>query len=445
MQIILLSGGSGTRLWPLSNDARSKQFLRFLPPVDDNGPESMIQRVVRQIRKADLNAPVTVATSLSQHDSVVSQLGKDIRIVTEPTRRNTFPAICLACEYLAMECGCPDDEVIVIMPCDPFTEEGYFNAIRDMAAAASANIADLMVMGITPTYPSGKYGYIVPGENNDGVFSVKHFIEKPDIETAQALIDEGAKWNAGVFAFKLGYVRKLAQKYVKADTFPDFRQKYDQLPKISFDYEVAEKAESIGMIAFSGEWKDLGTWNTLTDELKIQAYGNVTLDGTGKNTHVFNELGVPMVCIGTENLVVAASPDGILITEKSKSENIKQYAELLKTRPMYEDRRWGTYRVIDHTESPDGFCSLTKHLTLNPGCSLSYQRHSCRNEVWTFIQGEGTFVLDGERKEVKQGDTVIIPVGHKHTLKAHNSLSFIEVQIGSNLVEEDIERFDFEW
>ncbi|MDE6805414.1 MAG: mannose-1-phosphate guanylyltransferase, partial [Muribaculaceae bacterium] len=124
-----------------------------LPPVDDNGPESMIQRVVRQIRKADLNAPVTVATSLSQHDSVVSQLGKDIRIVTEPTRRNTFPAICLACEYLAMECGCPDDEVIVIMPCDPFTEEGYFNAIRDMAAAASANIADLMVMGITPTYP----------------------------------------------------------------------------------------------------------------------------------------------------------------------------------------------------------------------------------------------------------------------------------------------------
>ncbi len=445
MQIILLSGGSGTRLWPLSNDARSKQFLRLLPASEGEQPESMIQRVVRQLKSSGMKAEVTVATSLSQQDSVTTQLGKEVRIVTEPSRRNTFPAICLACEYLAREKGCPEDEIVVVMPCDPFTEDGYFDAIRKMADAVGRNAAKLMVMGITPTYPSQKYGYVVPAGEEAGIIRIKRFTEKPDVETAERLIEEGAKWNGGVFAFRLGYMTGISEKYVKGESFEKIRENYEEFPKISFDYEVAEKEENIGMIPFTGKWKDLGTWNTLTDELEIEAYGDVTLDGTGENTHVFNELGIPMMCIGTQNLVIAASPDGILITEKSKSENIKKYAEVLKTRPMYEERRWGTYRVIDHTESPDGFCSLTKHLTLNPGCALSYQRHSCRSEIWTFIEGEGIFVLDGERRKVTQGDTVIIPMGAKHTLKAISRLSFIEVQTGSNLIEEDIERFEFEW
>ena len=445
MHIILLSGGSGTRLWPLSNDARSKQFLRLLPGVDSLQPESMIQRVVRQLKESGLDADMTVATSLSQQDSVISQLGRDVNIVTEPTRRNTFPAICLACEYLSKEKGFGPDETVVVMPCDPFTEPGYFEAIKEMAAAVERSAAELMVMGITPTYPSGKYGYVVPDGEEDGVIRVKRFTEKPDVSTAEKLIDEGAKWNGGVFAFRLGYMTDISERFVNAASFADIRNRYEDFPKISFDYEVAEKAESIGMIPFTGEWKDLGTWNTLTDELKIQAYGDVTLDGTGKNTHVFNELGIPMMCIGTENLVVAASPDGILITEKCKSENIKQYAEILKTRPMFEERRWGFYRVIDHTESPDGFCSLTKRLTINPGCAISYQRHFCRNEVWTFVEGEGIFVLDGKRRPVKEGDTVVIPLGSKHSLKAISSLTFIEVQTGSNLIEEDIERFDYDW
>lgn len=314
-----------------------------------------------------------------------------------------------------------------------------------MADAVGRNVFDLMVMGITPTYPSEKYGYVVPDGETDGIIRVKRFTEKPDVATAELLISEGAKWNGGVFAFKLGYLTEISQKYVAEDTFSRIRERYEDFPKISFDYEVAEKAPSIGMIPFSGKWKDLGTWNTLTDELEIRSYGDVTLDGTGSNTHVFNELGIPMMCIGTTDLVVAASPDGILITEKSKSENIKKYAESLKTRPMFEERRWGVYRVIDHTETSDGFCSLTKHLTINPGCALSYQKHNCRNEIWTFIEGEGIFVLDDERRHVKQGDTVIIPMGCKHTLKALSRLSFIEVQTGSNLVEEDIERFEYNW
>lgn len=444
MQIVLLSGGSGTRLWPLSNDARSKQFLRLLP-APDGSRESMVQRVVRQLREADIHADLTVATSQSQLDSVISQLGDKVSVVTEPSRRDTFPAICLAVEYLSKEKKCDSDEVVVVMPCDPYTEQGYFKAIAAMADAVERDAAKLMVMGITPTYPSAKYGYVVPEGEHDGVLSVKRFTEKPDVATAEKLIAEGALWNGGVFAFRLGYLEAIARRYVDYPSFGEIRAHYADFPKISFDYEVAEKADSIGMVPFTGQWKDLGTWNTLTDELETLHYGNVADDGTGNNTHVFNELDIPMMCIGTEGLVIAASPDGILIAEKSKSENIKEYASRLKQRPMYEERRWGIYRVIDHTESPDGFCSLTKRLSLEPGKSISYQRHTYRDEVWTFVEGTGWFVLDGERRKISAGDTVVIPKGHMHALLAETPLTFIEVQTGTNLVEEDIERFPYDW
>ncbi len=447
MQIILLSGGSGTRLWPLSNDARSKQFLRLLPIEGSDKRESMIQRVVRQMKEADLKASLTVATSASQKDSVISQIGDGADIVTEPCRRDTFPAICLACEYLAKEKHCHDDEVVVVMPCDPYTEIGYFKAIAKMADGIQQGLADMMVMGIKPTYPSSKYGYVVPDSiiGGDGCWQVKRFTEKPDVSTAEKLIEEGAMWNGGVFAFHLKYLTDIVSKYMAFDTFREYVKHYTDFPKISFDYEVAEKAKSIGMVLYDGKWKDLGTWNTLTDELNDTEYGNVMTDGSGNNTHLFNELGIPMLCIGTKDLVVAASPDGIIISEKKKSEIVKEYAAKLKHRPMFEERRWGTYTVLDSVEFPDGFCALTKRLTLNPGCSISYQRHKFRNEVWTFIDGEGEIVLDGVRKKVKRGDTIVISKGQLHALKATTELSFIEVQNGSNLVEEDIERFGFEW
>lgn len=444
MQIVLLSGGSGTRLWPLSNDARSKQFLKLLP-APNGSRESMVQRVVRQMCEADLNADLTVATSQSQYDSVIAQLGNGVNVVTEPCRRDTFPAICLACEYLAKEKGCTEDEVVVVMPCDPYTEAGYFRAIAEMAKAVERNAAELMVMGIAPTYPSAKYGYVVPDGEVDGVMRVSRFTEKPDVGTAEFLISQGAFWNGGVFAFRLGHLLKISEKYVDYPSFSEVKDHYADFPKISFDYEVAEKCQSIGMIPYAGSWKDLGTWNTLTDELATKTYGNVTVDGSGTNTHVFNELDLPLMCIGTNDLVIAASPDGILISEKSKTENIKEYAAKLKSRPMFEERRWGVYRVIDHTESSDGYCSLTKRLTLNPGASISYQRHKHRTEVWTFIDGEGEIVLGTDRKHIGRGDTVIIPAMTMHTLRATTSLTFIEVQTGSQLVEEDIERFDFDW
>ena len=406
----------------------------------------MVQRVLRQIHESRLDAEVTIATSVTQLDAIISQLCDSVDTVSEPTRRDTFPAICLASEYLAKEKGCSPDEVVVVMPCDPYTDAGYFDIISKMGQCVERDVADLVLMGIIPTYPSSKYGDVVTDKELDGIAkSVKHFTEKPNVEVAKKLINEGALWNGGVFAFRLGYITKIAEKYVNYPTFTEIRDHYSDFPKISFDYEVAEKAQSVALVPFSGQWKDLGTWNTLTDELPDATYGNVTVDNTVENTHVVNELDIPVMCIGAKNLIVAASPDGILVSEKSRSEDIKSYADKLKHRPMFEERRWGIYKVVDFVEYPDGYSTMTKHLTLNPGCSISYQEHSCRDEVWTFINGKGQIVLDGKIMNISRGDTVLIPKGMKHALRAITSLSLIEIQSGMNLVETDIKRYSLSW
>jgi len=446
MQIILLSGGSGKRLWPLSNNTRSKQFLKLLT-APDGSKESMVQRVVRQLRESGIRDSITVATSQSQHDVIINQLGEDIPVVTEPERRDTFPAIALACSYLAYGQKCDTDEVVVVMPCDPYTEAGYFGTIRKMADAVDNGAAELVLMGIKPTYPSAKYGYVVPDTDvqDKDIFRVSRFTEKPDAATAQKFIAEGAFWNGGVFAFRLGYMMDIVARYMDADTFAEIRSCYGEFPKISFDYEVAEKARSVAVVPFAGEWKDLGTWNTLTDELSEHTIGNVVMDNESENTHVINELELPIMCIGARNLVISASNDGILVSDKSKSENIKTYADRLQHRPMFEERRWGEYKVMDSVEFPDGFKSLTKQLKIKAGKGISYQVHRHRDEVWTFVDGKGELVLDGVRSVVGRGDTVTIKKGVRHAVRAVSDLTFIEVQSGDLLVEEDIERFDWCW
>jgi mannose-1-phosphate guanylyltransferase len=443
MKIILLSGGSGKRLWPLSNEARSKQFLRILE-CPDGGRESMVQRVVRQIKTSKLTDDIIFATSVSQKDIITNQLGDDITIVTEPCRRDTFPAIALATSFLSKEMECNRNEVIVVMPCDSYTEARYFDSIRKMAKSVEDGIADLVLMGIKPTYPSSKYGYIVPEQSTNNIFKVNRFTEKPDALTAEKLIAQNAFWNGGVFAFKLGYITDIVDRYIQASSFTEIRNRYIEFPKISFDYEVVEKAQSIAVVAYDGEWKDLGTWNTLTDELLDPAIGNVIMDAS-ENTHVINELELPIMCIGAKNMVVAASCDGILISEKAKSETIKSFADKLTRRPMYEERRWGEYKVIDTIEFADGHKALTKQLIIKSGKNISYQVHNHRDEVWTFIDGKGLLVLDGKVQNVSRGDVINIKKGTKHAVKAIEDLRIIEVQSGDNLIEEDIIRFDWSW
>ncbi len=441
MQLVLLSGGSGKRLWPLSNNARSKQFLPLLEK-EDGTMESMVQRVVRQAVEARLTTEITLATNASQLDIITNQLGESVSVVTEPERRDTFPAIALAASYLSLEKKCSDDEVVVIMPCDPYTELGYFQTIGKMVECVEQNVADLVLMGITPTYPSEKYGYVVPASSSTTTEyqMVSRFTEKPTVPVAEELLKQNAYWNGGVFAFRLGYMMNIVRKYIQSESFKDTRSRYSEFPKISFDYEVAEKAESVAVVPFSGEWKDLGTWNTLTDELKQHVIGNAVMGTHCENTHVINELQHPIFVDGLKDIVVAACPDGILVCSKEHSEEIKKSVENLSSRPMYEERRWGTYRVLDDSYYADGRHALTKSITLKEGKNISYQIHHHRSETWTFVEGEGIFVLDGQEQRVKAGDTVVIPVEHWHAIKALTELTFIEVQSGNPLVEEDIER-----
>jgi mannose-1-phosphate guanylyltransferase len=277
------------------------------------------------------------------------------------------------------------------------------------------------------------------------ILRVKRFTEKPDVQRAEALLGEGALWNGGVFAFRLGYMVNVLEKYITASSFEELHSRYGELPKISFDYEVAEKAESVAVLPFNGKWKDLGTWNSLTEELSSKAIGNVALGEQTENTHVINELGMPVFCNGVKDIVVASSPDGILVCGKEYSENIKNYVDNLSPRPMYEERRWGSYRVLDSTTYSDGYMSLTKVIQIKSGRYISYQIHNNREEVWTVVDGEGVVVLDGERRNVSRGDVVVVKQGQKHAIKATTDLQIVEVQMGSSLVEEDIERFEWEW
>ena len=432
MQIILLSGGSGRRLWPLSNDVRSKQFIRIFR--NENGEyESMVQRMYRQIRKVDPDAVVTVATAKSQVSAIRNQLGDRVGISVEPCRRDTFPAIALASAYLRDVQGVPEEEPVVVCPVDPYVEDDYFAALKDLGAQAARGEANLVLMGIAPTYPSAKYGYIIPSDQ--GMLSdVQAFREKPDEDTARRYIAKGALWNGGVFAYKLGYVLRKVHERIEFTDYNDLLTKYDTLEKISFDYAVVEKESRIQVLRYAGQWKDLGTWNTLTEAMEEPTIGDVILSDTCENVHVINDLDIPVVCTGLKDVVVAAAPDGILVSDKGQSSYIKPIVDKLEHGIMYAEKSWGSFRVID---VQDG--SMTFRVQLNPGHAMKYHVHRRRDEVWTIVSGTGYAVIDGEKQPVKAGDVIQLPVGVFHTVYAETELKIIEVQLGSDISVEDKE------
>ena len=439
MNVILLSGGSGKRLWPLSNDVRSKQFLKIFSVPGSDKKESMAQRMYKMIKGAAPSSTITIATSESQIPQIKTQLGEDVGISVEPCRRDTFPAIALAAAYLHDVLKIDVSEPVIVCPVDPYVDEDYFKTLQVMSE--NTDKANITLMGIEPTYPSEKYGYIIPS-STDKIAGVKEFKEKPDEETAKKYIKEGALWNGGVFAFKLGYMLEKSRELLKTCEHKTLYKNYESLQKISFDYAVVEKEPEINVIRFGGSWKDLGTWNTLTEAMDEAVSGKSVADKC-ENTHVINELELPMVVLGIKNAVVAATPDGILVSDKHQSSYLKDY--VTDSRPMYERRPWGEYRVLDYKLHKDEKNSLVKELVINTGEHLSYQRHKKRTEIWTFTEGRGVLVLNDKKREIGIGDTVVIRPGEKHGVKAVEELHIIEVQIGSELVEEDIKRYDYDW
>ncbi|MED3316235.1 mannose-1-phosphate guanylyltransferase [Bacillus wiedmannii] len=446
MKLILLSGGSGKRLWPLSNDSRSKQFLRVLKNNNDE-MQSMVQRVWGQLTNLGIENDAVIATSKSQVDMINSQLGNDVPIIIEPERRDTFPAIALAASYLYSKEHVDLDEVVGVLPVDPYVENSFFERLLDLEQALNSSNADLGLMGITPTYPSEKYGYIVPNveKSTQELIQVSHFKEKPATAEAEELLKQNALWNSGVFAFKLDKIISLLDQKGLPVQYDVLVQQYASLPKISFDYEVVEKTENIVALPYNGSWKDLGTWNTLTEEMGTNIIGKGNMGIECEQNHIINELDIPVSVLGLSNIIVAVSPDGILVSEKDASPRVKELVGDWDQRPMYEERRWGWYRVLDHTKYDDGNEVLTKRIGITASKNLSYQYHNNRSEVWTIVKGEGIFVLDDEIRVVRPGDVLEIQPGQKHAIKAVTDLEFIEVQSGSELVEEDIVRIYMQW
>ena len=377
MNIILLSGGSGKRLWPLSNDVRSKQFIKLLKNNDEY--ESMVQRVYRQITTVDADAKITIATSKSQASAIKNQLGEKASICVEPCRRDTFPAIALAAAYLHDELGVTENEAVVVCPVDPYVE------------------------------PAKKY------------------------------LAQSALWNAGIFAFKLGYLLDKAHSMIDFEDYRDLFNKYDTLTKISFDYAVVEKESSIQVLRYSGDWKDVGTWNMMAEVMADKTKGKAILDETCENTNVVNELNIPILCMGCKDMIVAASGDGILIADKERSGYMKPYVEKIETEAMYAEKSWGTYTVIDVQSG-----SMTVKISMRAGEHMSYHMHNYREEVWTVVSGKGKAIVDGMEQVLRTGDVITIAAGCKHTVEAITALDMIEVQLGEEISVTDKIKFPME-
>ena len=334
--------------------------------------------------------------------------------------------------------GVPEDEAVVVCPVDPYVEETYFSCVNELCKAAQEGRSNLVLMGIQPTYPSEKYGYIKPVKSADGSVQSWGFTEKPNKEKAAEYIAAGALWNGGVFAYKLSYVLNKSRELLGTADYNTLFSGYSELKKISFDYAVVEQETSIEVLKYSGTWKDLGTWNTLTEAMEENTVGDVRLNENCSNVHVINELGVPVLGMGLHDVVISASPEGILVSDKEESSYIKPFVDAIDQQIMFAEKSWGSYRVLDVEEK-----SMTVKVTLNPGHRMNYHSHEKRDEIWNVIDGSGRTIVDGREQSVKSGDVITMPAGCKHTVIAGDEgLQLIEVQIGADISVSDKRKFE---
>jgi mannose-1-phosphate guanylyltransferase len=330
LHIVLMSGGSGSRLWPLSSGIRTKAFLQLLTSPDGR-KESMLQRVNRQLDAAGLLASTHIVTHSSLSGITYSQLGGQARIIEEPHRRGTLHAILLAAAYLKDRAGCAPDDYVCVLPVDLFADDDLFDIVRDLPELLRHSQSTLGLIGAVPDYPSDQYGYILSHPDGEGRYArIVRFVEKPPVEQARLLIDQGGMWNCGVFAFRLdAMLAKFAELRLSID-YDELLAVYSELAEASFDREIAERIDRAIVIPYRGQWRDLGTWSTLTERLDRQVTGLGSMDERSDGTHIVNELDIPIHVIACSNLIIAAGPNGILIADKDASHAIK---ELLRQAP----------------------------------------------------------------------------------------------------------------
>jgi mannose-1-phosphate guanylyltransferase len=426
MYTILLSGGSGKRLWPLSNAARSKQYIRFLADKQTGKPCSMVQRMWGQLKKAGLTQNCVICAGGCQEEILRSQLGS-VNVAVEPEGHDTFPAVALSCTYLKNRMKAGDDDIVCILPADSYTDQSYFEALKHMPAVLSQSGAQIVLMGVIPTSPSENYGYILPKCRVNGYLRVEGFVEKPNTVMAKELLKKGALWNGGVFCLRIGTVLdELVRNGLPCD-YDALCRNYQKLPAVSFDYAVLEKCNDLAAVVFDGMWKDIGTWSAVSKILDNTAQGNCLIDPSCRNVCVINETNIPVVTLDTHELMIIASTDGILVTDNQSDLRLKQAVSALPPRPTFEERSWGTATVLDFCCSGEiGY--LIKRLLVRAGKGFGPQCEELDGSM-TVLEGNGKITLGEEEKTLLPGRCFQIPKGKTYCLHAGENLLLIQTQI----------------
>lgn len=450
-RVVLLSGGSGQRLWPLSNGVRTKAYLRLLPGPDGER-ESMLRRVLRGLKAAGMPmASGCVVTQTDQLEMMRASLEPQVPVLGEPLKRGTYAAAALAAAYLYSAAQADPEETVAVVPVDTYADEAFYRLLARLPEALEQSGASLALIGTVPVRPSSAFGYIVTEKQGGGEVwrPVARFEEKPAPEQAQRLIGEGALWNCGIFGFRLGFLLDDLRRRGLPPEYGPLLEAYGELPAESFDREITEKTPGVVTLAYPGAWSDLGSWDVLAGELeeRVMGAGSVSADSAG--TCLVNELPIPAHVIGAPGLIVAASPDGILVADRRQADRIKEVLDAAghSRRPMISEKRWGEYRVLDVTSMPEGGSCLTRKLRLRAGEQTSYHRHPHSRELWVILAGRGEYMLEGKLHPLECGSTVTIPAGYKHGIRAMEPMEWLEIRWGFPAEDGrgDTERIAMNW
>ncbi|KGE16990.1 sugar phosphate nucleotidyltransferase [Paenibacillus wynnii] len=437
MHTLFLCGGSGQRLWPLSNPIRSKMFLELLP-APDGGLESMIGRLCRQLSGQGLGESALFITHQDQM-GLTRRYTKDCYpVIGEPWKRGTFTAAALGCLHLYSRGKAKLDDTICVAPADMFADDNFFGHFHAFPEILKASQADIALLGTRPTFPSDQYGYILPRLAATTQYTlVERFEEKPDLARALLLIQQNALWNCGVFAFSLKFMLSYLKQIGLPIDFDKFIAVYPQLPVRSFDKELVERTAKLAVIRHEGDWRDLGSWDTLTEQLRNPVVGKGGISGETSNTHIINELDVPLYVIGVPNIVAIASADGILVANKVQANAIKEIIRSHSTTPLYGETQWGSYCILDTTGNEENVV-VTLKLTLLPAHNTPELCSRYSSKIWTVLAGSGEVILDGLVHPTRVGDVFTVARGVIHEIRAFTAMEWIEVRVGKGSIDEAI-------
>ena len=455
MKSIILAGGSGSRLWPLSRDMYPKQLLSL-----DN-ENSLLQQTFLRLRKFSSAENIATVTNIKHFQDIKLQLNSidsNNLVIAEPLGKNTAPAIACTLEYF-MQKNNNDDDIVLIVPSDHLINDiaAFAETVRKGEKLAQAGY--IVTFGIKPTYPETGYGYIKTAQCFETGFEVEKFVEKPDLVTAQEYLNSGKfYWNAGIFMAKISTLLDEFAKY-EPEIFAtlknlDFSNStkinysiYEAMPSISIDYAIMEKSDKIALIELESDWNDLGSWQSLyeikpKDENGNVLTGKVVVDDV-KNSFIYSQKELVAVS-GLEDVVIVETEDAIMACKMSDSQSVKKLYEKLKesnTTKLHKTvfRPWGYYTCMNEG---DGY--LTKTICVLPHQKLSVQSHNHRSEHWVVLEGQALVLLDDKKYDVYAGDSIDIPLKAKHSLQNpyEKELKIIEVQKGDYISEDDIIRYE---